>query len=117
MSINVSLLVNITNPCLFVLTYKEFNPAILLLPLKYLIFLKRTILIIKINVFIVIIFSRMLTKRAQGRKKFGRKNFKQRYFKLTTRDLSYAKQKGKYYYVKYKNIFESLYNNNYLILS
>lgn len=38
---------------------------------------------------------RMLTKRAQGRKKFGRKNFKQRYFKLTTRDLSYAKQKGK----------------------
>lgn len=36
----------------------------------------------------------MLTKRAQGRKKFGRKNFKQRYFKLTTRDLSYAKQKG-----------------------
>lgn len=38
----------------------------------------------------------MLTKRAQGRKKFGRKNFKQRYFKLTTRDLSYAKQKGKY---------------------
>ncbi|KAE9545143.1 hypothetical protein AGLY_000686 [Aphis glycines] len=37
----------------------------------------------------------MLTKRAQGRKKFGRKNFKQRYFKLTTRDLSYAKQKGK----------------------
>lgn len=41
---------------------------------------------------------RMLTKRAQGRKKFGRKNFKQRYFTLTTRDLSYAKQKGKYYF-------------------
>lgn len=47
------------------------------------------------NILIVIICYRMLTKRAQGRKKFGRKNFKQRYFKLTTRDLSYAKQKGK----------------------
>lgn len=45
----------------------------------------------------------MLTKRAQGRKKFGRKNFKQRYFKLTTRDLSYAKQKGKYSF-EFKNI-------------
>lgn len=49
------------------------------------------------DVLILSIYYRMLTKRAQGRKKFGRKNFKQRYFKLTTRDLSYAKQKGKYY--------------------
>lgn len=43
---------------------------------------------------ILFVDCRMLTKRAQGRKRFGRKNFKQRYFKLTTRDLSYAKHKG-----------------------
>ena len=38
---------------------------------------------------------RMMTKRAQGRKRFGRRNFKQRYFRLTTQSLSYAKAKGK----------------------
>lgn len=70
-----------------------------------------------IDVLIVIILSRMLTKRAQGRKKFGRKNFKQRYFKLTTRDLSYAKQKGKYYYLKYINKIFYYFNNYCLILS
>lgn len=43
----------------------------------------------------VILKEGVMTKRAQGRKRFGRKNFKQRYFRLTTRDLSYAKHKGK----------------------
>ncbi|XP_046607580.1 uncharacterized protein LOC124298935 [Neodiprion virginianus] len=38
---------------------------------------------------------RVMIKRAQGRKRFGRKNFKQRYFRLTTQDLTYSKNKGK----------------------
>ncbi|KAL3282179.1 hypothetical protein HHI36_005373 [Cryptolaemus montrouzieri] len=37
----------------------------------------------------------LMIKRAQGRKRFGRKNFKQRYFKLTTHDLSYSKNRHK----------------------
>ncbi|CAH1118062.1 unnamed protein product [Phaedon cochleariae] len=37
----------------------------------------------------------LMIKRAQGRKRFGRKNFKQRYFRLTTQDLSYSKNRGK----------------------
>ncbi|CAH0558267.1 unnamed protein product [Brassicogethes aeneus] len=36
----------------------------------------------------------LMIKRAQGRKRFGRKNFKQRFFKLTTHDLSYSKNRG-----------------------
>lgn len=40
-------------------------------------------------------FCRMMTKRAQGRKRFGRRNFKQRFFRLTTQSLCYSKAKGK----------------------
>ena len=38
--------------------------------------------------------SRLLIKRAQGRRKFGMKNFKQRYFILTNKSLLYCKCKG-----------------------
>uniref|UniRef100_A0A8C5H5Z2 RAS p21 protein activator 2 n=1 Tax=Gouania willdenowi TaxID=441366 RepID=A0A8C5H5Z2_GOUWI len=34
-------------------------------------------------------------KRAQGKKRLGKKNFKKRWLRLTNRDLSYHKQKGK----------------------
>lgn len=39
------------------------------------------------------LFSRYLTKRAQGRKRFGRRNFKRRYFSLTTHELIYSKRR------------------------
>ncbi|XP_026276924.1 GTPase-activating protein [Frankliniella occidentalis] len=43
----------------------------------------------------VVLKEGVMIKRAQGRKRFGRKNFKQRYFRLTTQDLTYSKNKGK----------------------
>nr|XP_006637884.1 PREDICTED: ras GTPase-activating protein 2 isoform X1 [Lepisosteus oculatus] len=45
-------------------------------------------------------------KRAQGRKRIGKKNFKKRWLRLTTRELSYHKHKGKdsLYVIPIKNI-------------
>uniref|UniRef100_A0A6A7G5G4 Ras GTPase-activating protein 3-like n=2 Tax=Hirondellea gigas TaxID=1518452 RepID=A0A6A7G5G4_9CRUS len=42
----------------------------------------------------VILREGVMIKRAQGRKKFGLKNFKTRFFRLNTRSLTYAKNKG-----------------------
>uniref|UniRef100_A0A4W6EF97 RAS p21 protein activator 2 n=1 Tax=Lates calcarifer TaxID=8187 RepID=A0A4W6EF97_LATCA len=40
-------------------------------------------------------FYREVQKRAQGRKRLGKKNFKKRWLRVTNRELSYHKQKGK----------------------
>jgi len=53
----------------------------------------------------VLTICRVMIKRAQGRKRFGRKNFKQRYFRLTTEDLTYSRNKGMCF-----NVTELCYN-------
>ncbi|KAM4771515.1 ras GTPase-activating protein 2 [Rhinophrynus dorsalis] len=59
-------------------------------------------------------------KRAQGRNRFGKKNFKKRWFSLTSRELTYYKQKDKdpVFNIPIKNILavekldESAFNKN-----
>uniref|UniRef100_A0A8C5H597 RAS p21 protein activator 2 n=1 Tax=Gouania willdenowi TaxID=441366 RepID=A0A8C5H597_GOUWI len=51
-------------------------------------------LIYTVNV-LLWVFHREVQKRAQGKKRLGKKNFKKRWLRLTNRDLSYHKQKGK----------------------
>uniref|UniRef100_A0A8C3M229 RAS p21 protein activator 3 n=1 Tax=Chrysolophus pictus TaxID=9089 RepID=A0A8C3M229_CHRPC len=42
----------------------------------------------------VVLFTRFMIKRAQGRKRFGMKNFKKRWFRLTNHEFTYQKSKG-----------------------
>lgn len=42
----------------------------------------------------MVLFTRFMIKRAQGRKRFGMKNFKKRWFRLTNHEFTYQKSKG-----------------------
>lgn len=56
----------------------------------------------------VVLFTRFMIKRAQGRKRFGMKNFKKRWFRLTNHEFTYQKSKGNkvlpvfFWYIKVK---------------